>query len=86
MVGTYTRSAFSKVDAERYNTCHGRIEWAQTDLCNALVGTCRHSSHYKVGAKSYQKCAKIGLKGHKQFAIFTAKVAADTSSLYILLF
>ena len=79
---TYTRNAYSKVDTERYNTCRDRIEWAQKELCNALVGPSVRSSHSKVGAESYQTCAKIGLNGHKQFAIFTAKVAAVTSSTY----
>ena len=79
---TYTRNAYSKVDTERYNTCRDRIEWAQKDLCNVLVGPSARSSHSKVGAESYETFTKIGLNGHKQFAIFTAKLAEVTSSTY----
>ena len=79
---TYTRNAYSNVDTERYNTFRDRIEWAQKELCYTLVGLRVRSLHSKVGAESYRTCAKIGLNGHKQFAIFTAKVAVVTNSTY----
>ena len=58
------------------------IEWAPTFLYNALVRTSTRSALSRVGAESYQTCANIGLNGHKQVDIFTAKVAEVASSTY----